>query len=183
MGQWNVYISCNYSCTISFLVKILLFKLNYLYIQYTWISIMKKNKIATKIGRLKRWWYLSKPLTITITTFNFFNCPLKLYRNLKLKFRLKFNHDFTNHGCFHSAVWKALYNFTIKRAQEARHNQFFFQNVQKMRSLRSWKCLITVESTFTTKKQALVVLGLLVLFSAGNSFFGYILTKNSKLSV
>ena len=43
MGQGNVYISCNYSSTISFLVKILLFKLKYLYIQYAWISIMKKQ--------------------------------------------------------------------------------------------------------------------------------------------
>ena len=30
-----------------------------------------------------------------------------------------------------TVVWKALYNFKIKRALEARHNQFFFQNVQK----------------------------------------------------
>ena len=29
-----------------------------------------------------------------------------------------------------TVVWKALYNFKIKRAQEARHNQFFFQNFQ-----------------------------------------------------
>ena len=49
---------------------------------------------------------------------------------MKLKFRSKFNQDFTNHGYLHSAVWKALYNFKIKRAQEARHNQFFFQNFQ-----------------------------------------------------
>ena len=49
---------------------------------------------------------------------------------MKLKFRSKFNHDFTNHGYLHSAVWKALYNFKIKRAQQARHNQFFIQNVQ-----------------------------------------------------
>ena len=49
---------------------------------------------------------------------------------MKLKFRSKFNHGFTNHGYFHSAAWKALYNFKMKRAQEARHNQFFFQNVQ-----------------------------------------------------
>ena len=43
MGQRNVYISCNYSCTISFLVNILLVKLKYLYIQHAWISIMKKQ--------------------------------------------------------------------------------------------------------------------------------------------
>ena len=47
-----------------------------------------------------------------------------------VKFRLKFNHGFTNHGYLHSAIWKALHNVKIKRAQEARHNQFFFQNVQ-----------------------------------------------------
>ena len=68
-----------------------------------------------------------------------------------MKFRLKFNHDFTSHGYLHSAAGKALYNFKIKRAQEARHNQFFLQNLQKMRSLRSSKCLKTiVELTFTT---------------------------------
>ena len=83
------------------------------------------KKIVTKMGRLKRWWYLSKLLTITITSFNFFSCPVKLKRNLKLKFRSKVDHNFTNH-----AVWKPLYNFKIKRAQEARHNQLFFQNVQ-----------------------------------------------------
>ena len=93
-------------------------------------SLSWKNKIITKIGRLKRWGYLSKLFTITITSFNFFNCPVKLYKNLELKFRSKFNHDFTNHGYLHSAVGKTLYNFKIKRAQKARHNQFFFHNVQ-----------------------------------------------------
>ena len=39
MGQGNVY----YSCTVSFLVNILLVKLKYLYIQCAWISIMKKQ--------------------------------------------------------------------------------------------------------------------------------------------
>ena len=34
MGQGNVYISCNYSFTISFLVYILLVKLKYIYVQY-----------------------------------------------------------------------------------------------------------------------------------------------------
>ena len=29
-----------------------------------------------------------------------------------------------------TVVWKPLHNFKMKRAQEARHNQFFFQNVQ-----------------------------------------------------
>ena len=73
------------------------------------------------MGRLKRWWYLSKLLTITITSFHFFNYSVKLERNFKWKFRSKFNDDFTNHGYLHSAVQKMLYNFKIKRAQEARH--------------------------------------------------------------
>ena len=50
------------------------------------------------MGMLKRWSYLSNPLTIIIKSFNFFKCPVKLSRNLEMTFRLKFNHDFTNHG-------------------------------------------------------------------------------------
>ena len=38
MGQGIVYVWCNWY----FLVKILLVKLKYVYIQYAWISIMKK---------------------------------------------------------------------------------------------------------------------------------------------
>ena len=56
------------------------------------------------MGRLKRRWYLSKILAITITSFNFFNCSVKLQRNLKLKFRSKFNHDFANHGYLDSGL-------------------------------------------------------------------------------
>ena len=43
--------------------------------------------------------------------------------------------SFTNHGYLHNAVWEALYDFKIKRAQdqEARHNQFFFQNIPNVR--------------------------------------------------
>ena len=88
-----------------------------------------KNKIAAKIWRLKRWWYLPKLLAITITSFNFFNCPVKSSRNLKLKFWSKFNNGFTNHGCLHHVFRKILYNFKIKRAHGARDNQFFFQNI------------------------------------------------------
>ena len=100
---------------------------------------------------------------------------------MKLKFRSKFNHDFTNHGYLHSAVWKALYNFKIKRAHEARYSQFFFQNVQNNESLRSSKCLkTTVELKFTTKKQTFVVLGMLVLCSTGNTFFGFFWVSWSK---
>ena len=103
-------------------------------------------------------------MIIIIAIFNFSNCPVKLKRNLKLKFRSKFNHGFTNHGYLRSAVWKGLYNFKIKRAQEARYNQFFFQNVQnnkifevfKMSKNNSWinvyyrksKCLQSLDCLF-----------------------------------
>ena len=42
-GREKFYISYNFSCTTSFLVKILLAKLKNLYIQYARISIMKKQ--------------------------------------------------------------------------------------------------------------------------------------------
>ena len=72
---------------------------------------------------------------------------------MKLKFRLKFNHVFTNHGYLRSALWKTLYNFKIKRAQEARYNHFVFKMLKTMRSLRSSKRLkTTVELTLTTQK-------------------------------
>ena len=41
------------------------------------INQKKKKKTVTKTGRLKRWWHFSKRLTITITSFNFLNCPVK----------------------------------------------------------------------------------------------------------
>ena len=59
---------------------------------------------------------------------------------MKLNFRSKFNHDFTDHGYLRSDAWKALNNFKIKRAQEARETQFVFQNNE---ILRSSKCLKT----------------------------------------
>ena len=55
------------SQTMSFLVKVLLVKLKCLYIQDTWISIMKKQ-IVTKMWRSKRWWCFSKLLAISITS-------------------------------------------------------------------------------------------------------------------
>ena len=54
--------------------------------------------------KVERTRYFSKCLAITITGLNFFNCPAKLKSNLKLKFRSKFNHGFTNHGYLYSAV-------------------------------------------------------------------------------
>ena len=107
---------------------------------------------------------------------NFFSCSVKLKENLKLKFKSKLNHSLTNHGYLHSAVRKALYNFKMKRAQEARQDQFFFQNVQINEIFESFEMLKNIKT-----KQTLVVLGLLVLISTGYTFFGgtfYLKTQN-----
>ena len=156
MGQGNVYISCNYSCTISFLVKILLVKLKYLYIQYSWISIMKKQSSNQNVKVEK--------MVLLVKTFDHYHNKFQFFLPV-LKFRSIFNH-----GYLHSAVWKALYNFKIERAQETKRNQYSFKIFKKTRSLRSSNCLkTTVELTFTTQKAK--YLGLLIVFWTGNTFF------------
>ena len=109
-GRERFYVWCSYSCTISFLVKVLLAKLKCLYIQYAWISIMKKQNCNqnVKVGKVVDF---IKPFDHYYHKFNFgkfFRCPAKLKKNLKLKFRSKFNYRFTNHGYLHSAAWKTL---------------------------------------------------------------------------
>ena len=99
------YISCSYSCTISFLVKILLVKLKNLYIQYAWISIIK-NKIVTKKDD-------GICQNFLLSLFHL-SSKFVMWKDLNLKFRSKFNH-----GYLHSAIWKALYNFKVKKAGEA----------------------------------------------------------------
>ena len=45
------------------------------------------------------------------------------------------------YGYLHSAVWKDLQDFKVKRAQEARDNQFLFQNVQNNEIFETFKML------------------------------------------
>ena len=74
-----------------------------------------------------------------------------------------------------TVFWKALYNFKIKRAQEARHNQFFFQNVQKNEIFEIFKIFKNnswIDVLYVHKKQTLVVFGLPVLLSNGKILFG-----------
>ena len=97
---------------------------------------------------------------------------------MKLKFRSKFNHDYTNHGNLHSAVWKTLYNFKIKRAQEARHNKLFFQNVQNNEIFEIFKMFRNNSWIKVYHTKTLVVLGLFVLFSTGNTFLSKFGPKN-----
>ena len=129
-GRKRFYISCSFSCSISFLVKILLVKLKYHYTQYAWFSIMKKqNNQNEKVEKMVVFVKTFEHYQCKFNLGNFFNCPVKLQKNLELKFKLKFNHGFTKHGYLHSAVWKASYNFKIKRPKEAEYSQFLFQNV------------------------------------------------------
>ena len=83
---------------------------------------------------------------------------------MKLKFISIFNHGFTNHDYLGSAIWKALYNFQVKRANKARDNHVFSQNIQnneifklfKMFKNKCWinvnypksKCLQLLDSLF-----------------------------------
>ena len=52
--------------------------LHYILFGEHFIIQVKVPSYSVCLGRLNRWWYLSKPLTITITSFNFVICPVKL---------------------------------------------------------------------------------------------------------
>ena len=47
-----------------------------------------------------------------------------------MKYRSDFKHGFTNRGCLHCVIRKALHGFKEKRAHKARDMQFFLQNFQ-----------------------------------------------------
>ena len=47
-----------------------------------------------------------------------------------MKHRSKFKNGFTNCGCLHCAILKALHGFQEKRAHKSRDMQFFLQNIQ-----------------------------------------------------
>ena len=72
MGQGNVYISCNYTCILSFLVKILLVKLKYLYIEYAWISIMKKQNSNQNVKVEK--------MVVLVKTFDHYHHKFQLFK-------------------------------------------------------------------------------------------------------
>ena len=48
---------------------------------------------------------------------------------LDIKCRSEFKHGFTNRGCLHRAILKALHGFQEKRAHRSRDMQFFLQNI------------------------------------------------------
>ena len=47
-----------------------------------------------------------------------------------MKYRSEFKRGFTNRGCLHCAILKALRGFQEKRAHKSRDMQFLLQNVQ-----------------------------------------------------
>ena len=49
---------------------------------------------------------------------------------LDVKYTLECKHGFTNRGCLHYAILKALQGFQEKRTLKSRDMQFFLQNVQ-----------------------------------------------------
>lgn len=65
---------------------------------------------------------------------HFYSSPVKLIENLDLKFRLKINHGFTNHGCKDCALLKPLYNF---KEREHSRQEIFLPKCSKCDFLRS----------------------------------------------
>ena len=49
---------------------------------------------------------------------------------LDVKYRSEFKYAFTNSGCLHSPILKALHDFQKKTAHKSSDMQFFLQNVQ-----------------------------------------------------
>ena len=74
MGQGKVYILCNSSCTIYFLVKILLFKLKYLYIPHAWLSI-KKSKNSNQNVKVEK-------MVVLVKTFDYYHHKFQLLKLL-----------------------------------------------------------------------------------------------------
>ena len=99
---------------------------------------MKKQN-SNQNGKVEKMVVLVKTFDHYHHKFQLFQLSCKIAKECELKFRSKFNHGFTNHGYLDSAVWKALYNFKIKRAQEARHNLFFFENFQNNEVFETFK--------------------------------------------
>ena len=80
-------------------------------------------------------------------------------------------------------VSKALYNFKIKRAQEARYNQFFFQNVQNNEVFEIFKMFKTNIwiNIYYTKSKGLWSLDCWFCFQLENFFRGVNLVQEFKI--
>ena len=125
-------------------------KLKYLYIQYAWISTMKKQKNSNhsvKVEKMVEFVETFDHYHQKFNFVNFFSCPVKLLKNLKLG--SKFNHSLKHNGYLHSTIWKALYNFKIKKPRKQVVTNFSFKMFKICRFLRSSNCSeIRAELTF-----------------------------------
>ena len=68
---------------------------------------------------------------------------LSLVKLLDMKYRSKFKHGFTNRGCLHSAILKALRGFQKKKEPTGQGVCNFFIKIFQMRFSRFSKCLKT----------------------------------------
>ena len=84
MEHGKVYISCNYSCTVSVLVKTLLIKLKYLHVKYAWISIIKKQNSNQNVKAEK--------MVVLVKTFDNYDHKFQLF-HLSCKFVKEFETD------------------------------------------------------------------------------------------
>ena len=80
-------------------------------------------------------------------------------------------------------VWKALYKFKIKRAQEARHNQFFFQYFQNNEIFETLKMFKNTSwiNVYYTKSKRLQSLSCLFCFQLEITFLGVNLVQKLKI--
>ena len=104
-----------------------------------WSGLSGGTKIVTKMWRLKRWWYLSKLLTITITSFIFVAFSAAL-QNCKRIWSWNFDRNLIM--AIYATAWKSLYNFKIKRSQEGRfltNFSFNFQNNENFEIFKLFK--------------------------------------------
>ena len=84
----SVYISCNYACSISFLEKILLIKLKYLYIQYTGISIMKKQN-SNQNEKVEKMMLLVKTFDHDHHKFQLFQLSCKIVKGFEIEIQIE----------------------------------------------------------------------------------------------
>ena len=106
----------------------------------------EKSKTTTEIWRLKRWWYLSKRLTITISCL-----ILVTFSAVQLNWRRIWNWNLSRNliiPLLIMATCTVLFEklYTILRWKEPRRqdrSNFSFKMFKLMRSLRASKCLKT----------------------------------------
>ena len=167
-GRKRFYISCTYFCTIFFMVKILLVTLG----TFIFNILEPQSWKNVKMWRLKRWWYLPKLLTITITKLilmifsdckRIWNCNLE--GNLIVTLQVM-------------AIYTVLYErlYTILRKIEPKRREITNYSFKVFKIWDFWDLQnvhkTTVELTFTTQKANACSPWTVCLFLTGNILLG-----------